>query len=143
MAPVQELACRVELAEYRYLVLDSLSLSLGPRERDAARVPTFFLCSENVESAKLSRSLDGEPVIVVEMNGYGARQLEFFSRRHLGERASVRHGTDLLVEAELRSFVSSGIVLSREMPEPEAAQVLERLSTPASDPCGEQPHRGE
>jgi preprotein translocase subunit SecD len=106
-------------------------------ENAELRSPTFFLCAENIEAAKFGRSRDGEPIVVVSLTADGAKQLDMFSRAHLGTLASVVHGSDVLVDAELQSVVSSGIVVSRSLTESDAAAIVERLARPASRPCGE------
>ena len=103
--------------------------------QEAAQLPTFQLCKDNVAEVS-ARQVDERFLVTVRLTDAGTEHWAAFTTEYLARQVRVKVGTVPLVEAQVRTPISSGLVeIAR--PDSESAEALrEAIEAAPESPCG-------
>ena len=100
--------------------------------------PTFYLCEANVADISTSRS-DERFLVTVRLTDVGTEQWVAFTTGHISRQVHVNVGSVLLIEAEIRTPITSGLLEIARVDRASAEDVREAIADALASPCGADP----
>ena len=100
--------------------------------------PTFYLCEANVADISTRRS-DERFLVTVRLTKVGTEQWAAFTTERVTHQVQVNVGPVLLIEAEIRTPITSGLLEIARVDRASAEDVREAIVDAPEYPCGAYP----